>query len=523
MTGVTGGMMECPALWPLIARRAAATPGALFALDERGRRLDFAGYHEACLRVAAKLAALGIGANSVVSWQLPTRLEALLLCGALARLGAVQNPVLPALRERELGFITRQLGSQVLFVPKMFRGFDFETLARSVAARTAGLEVQILADDGAAASDFFASLPDGDPAQLPPPPTESTGAAAPVRWIFYSSGTTADPKGVRHSDFSVAGPARAMAQAFALRADDRHGFVFPLTHIGGVNWLFAGLMVGFAHLLVETFDATQSIAWLRRHGVTLAGAGAVFHRAYLAAPPIASVRCYPGGGAPKPPALYHELRAASGAPIVSGYGLTEYPIATLGQLGDPDAKLAECEGRPTRGCELRITRPDGRTAAAGEAGEIRLRGPHLMRGYVDPVLDAAAFDAQGFLRTGDLGALDDEGYLRVTGRSKDVIIRKGENISASEVEAQLQQHPRVSDVAVIGLPDSERGERVCAVVTPAQAGQALGFEEMVAFLIKRGLMRQKIPERLEYLPELPRNASGKVLKRELQQRFGADG
>ena len=187
-------------------------------------------------------------------------------------------------------------------------------------------------------------------------------------------------------------------------------------------------------------------------------------------------------------------------------------------MRDPDAKLAASEGRATRDTEIRVVRPDGTLAAPGEEGEIRVRGPHLCRGYVDASLDAEAFDAAGFLRTGDLGRLDADGYLVVTGRLKDVIIRKGENISAKEIEDHLAAHPKVRDVAVIGLPDAERGERACAVVVPAVPADPPTLAEIASFLRARGLAAQKLPEQLELVRELPRNASGKVLKRELRGR-----
>jgi non-ribosomal peptide synthetase component E (peptide arylation enzyme) len=165
-------------------------------------------------------------------------------------------------------------------------------------------------------------------------------------------------------------------------------------------------------------------------------------------------------------------------------------------------------------------RLDGERAAAGEEGELRVRGPQLMRGYVDASLDADAFDAEGFFRTGDLGRIDADGYVVVTGRLKDVIIRKGENISALEVESFLFEHPKIADVSVVGLPDTERGELCCAVVV-CEEGARLEFEEMFDFLRERGLMLQKIPERLECVDSLPRNPSGKVLKRHLIARFSS--
>jgi acyl-CoA synthetase (AMP-forming)/AMP-acid ligase II len=505
------------ALWPLLEQRAAATPDALFAVDERDRALSFAAYRDAALAAAAGLRALGVGEGTAVSWQLPTRLDALVLVAALARLGAVQNPVLPFLREREVRFIARQSGARLLAVPRSFRGFDHLGMARALAAELPDLGV-LDVEDG---------LPEGDPAGLPPAPVPVPAATAPVRWIFYSSGTTADPKGARHTDASVGSAGRAVVRALEMRAEDRNALVFPLTHIGGIAWLFAGLQAGFAQILVESFEAKSAVETLDRHGATVAGAGTVFHQAYLAlqrergaARILPRVRVFPGGGAPKPPGLHAEMkRAFGGAGIAAGYGLTEHPVATMGSVRDPDAELAVSEGSATRGTEIRVVRLDGRPAAPGEEGEIRLRGPHLCRGYVDAAQGAEAFDADGFLRTGDLGHLDAAGHLIVTGRLKDVIIRKGENLSAKEIEDHLSAHPKVRDVAVVGLPDAERGELACAVVVAADPAEPPTLPELCAFLRSRGLAALKLPEQLELTAELPRNASGKVLKRELRQRY----
>jgi cyclohexanecarboxylate-CoA ligase len=498
-------VLDARSFWDLVVRRATATPDALLAVDEAGRELSFAGYRDAALRCAAALAERGVGAGTPVSWQLPTSLEALILTAALARLGAVQNPVLPIYRERELGFVLRQSGARLLVVPKTFRGFDHGEVGSALAARIPQLDTLVL--DG--------GLPETDPARLPDAP-EARDQELPVRWIFYTSGTTADPKGARHTDATPLVTGRALCTALELRADDRVALVFPITHIGGIGWLSAALLAGCAHIVVPTFDPERTPPFLARHGVTQGTAGTVFHQAYLAAqrahaaePLFPAVRAFPGGGAPKPPQLHYDVkRELGGAGIVSGYGLTECPIATMGSVHDSDEKLALTEGRPTDGAELRIA----------ASGEILVRGPQLCLGYLDASLDAAAFDDAGFFRTGDLGHLDADGHLIVSGRTKDVIIRKGENIPVKEVEDLLFEHPKVADVAVIGLPDPESGERGCAVVVCA-AGEPLAFDEMVAYLRERELMVQKIPEQLELLDELPRNPSGKVLKQALRERF----
>ena len=178
------------------------------------------------------------------------------------------------------------------------------------------------------------------------------------------------------------------------------------------------------------------------------------------------------------------------------------------------------DGPPVTGCQVRIVTLDGEVAGTDVDGEVRLKGPMVFKGYTDPALDADAFDDEGWFRTGDLGHLDESGHVVLTGRLKDVIIRKGENISAKEIEDLLYQHPKVGDVAVIGLPDRERGERVCAVVETAAGAEPLDFSEMVDYLKGHDLMVQKIPEQLEVVEALPRNNTlGKVLKTDLRDQF----
>jgi acyl-CoA synthetase (AMP-forming)/AMP-acid ligase II len=284
---------------------------------------------------------------------------------------------------------------------------------------------------------------------------------------------------------------------------------------------------GGALLAVEAFDPSTTIPFLAQEDVTLAGSVTPMHMAYLAAqraqpdtPLFPKVRAFNGGGAPKPPQLHYDLKKeVGGVGIVSGYGLTECPILTMNTVRDPDEKLAESEGRVTAGVTIRLVDLDGREVGPNEEGEIRVVGPQLFKGYVDSSLDAEALDEKGFLRTGDLGKVDDDGYVTITGRVKDIIIRKGENISAKEVEDLLYTHPKVADVGVIGLPDEERGEMACAVVAAKDASDPLTFEEMKAFLAEQGLMVQKIPERLEIVDAVPRNPTGKILKHQLRDQY----
>jgi acyl-CoA synthetase (AMP-forming)/AMP-acid ligase II len=199
--------------------------------------------------------------------------------------------------------------------------------------------------------------------------------------------------------------------------------------------------------------------------------------------------------------------------------MTECPMISQGSPTDTDDQLAHSEGAPVYRCEISTVRADGTDAAPGEEGEVRLAGPMLFKGYTDASLNEGAFDEKGRFRTGDLGVLREDGHITLTGRLKDVIIRKGENISAKEVEDVLYAHPKVGDVAVIGLPDRERGERVCAVVETAPGQQPITFDEMVTWCKEAGLMLQKVPEQLEVMDKLPRNATLKVLKYQLRDEL----
>lgn len=512
-------MLEARNLWELIEARAAASPDARMAVDDHARSITFAEYREAALVAAAGFATHGVGEGSVVAWQLPTWIESLVLVGALSRLGAVQNPILPIYREREVGFCVGQGNAALLLVPGQWRGFDFAAMAAAVRNSGNGALEVVVCDH---------TLPEGDPSALPAPLERPSAEDEPVRWYFYTSGTTADPKGARHTDATIMAAARGMAERLDYGPTDSNGLAFPFTHIGGITWLFASLLTGGGNILMEAFDPKETPAVFRREGVTLAGSGTPFHMAYLAAqradpgePLFPQVKNFPGGGAPKPPQLHHEVKTElGGAGILSGYGLTEAPILTMSSATDGDEALAHSEGKAMPGVELKLVTLAGQVAGPGEEGEVRAKAPQLMKGYLDESLHDDAFDEEGFFRTGDLGRLDADGNLAITGRLKDIIIRHGENISAKEVEDLLYTHPLVGDVAVVGLPDPRTGERACAVVALKELDASLTLPELRAFLTGKGLRTQAVPEQLEIVAAVPRNPAGKILKHELRLQYG---
>ena len=456
------------------------------AVDVEGREISFGEYRAACLRTAARTVGLGVGPGKIVSWMLPTRIESMILVGALARLDAVQNPVLPIYRTREVRFIANQCEPALLVTPPEWRGFDYPAMAREIAAEHPGMQTLVV-DRG---------LPEADDALLPPPPALLPPAALPIRWLFYTAGTTADPKGVQHTDASLWAAAKGMSIGLDMRPTDRVAFVFPFTHIGGINWLQSGLSYGCTHIIIENFAAPTTMPrcakarrhpGLRRHRLPrgLPERPSQIGRESAALPGHASLpgrRCTEAAAAPLRPGqgdgrrrdplgLWHDRSADP------HHESLRRSVAEDGRDRGPD--LAS-RGRPARGEGRRLSSPSPASKASSAA-----RDRSSFAATSTPALDEAAFDEHGYFRTGDLGYLDEDGYCVVTGRLKDVIIRKGENIPAKEVEDLLYQHPKVADVAVIGLPDPKSGERCCAVVASKDTSDPIGFEEMQDYLRAR--------------------------------------
>lgn len=516
MTGLASGTF-----WELVERAAGAQPDRVILTDDYDRDLSCDQLRDAALDVAAALAAEGVGRGTRVSWQLPTRLEAMVVMAALARLGAVQNPILPIWRESEIRFAIAQFDAEVFITPRVWREFDHAGLAHSLAGEHL---MKVITVDHATPAPARLALPVGDRSALPPPPTD----AAEARWVYYSSGTTAAPKGVRHSDRSVMAGSAGVVAIVGATSCDVNPIAFPVSHIGGAAMLAASLVTGMRLVLFDTFDPDLTPTALARHNPTLLGTATPFFVAFLAAqrrhgpePLYPALRGCVGGGAPVTAELSRQVREVFSVDgVANSWGLTEFPVATAAPPhGAPDL-IDRTVGKPVPGVSLKVVDDNGIEVGAGEQGELRLRGPQCFLGYVDSSLDADAFDPQGWFRTGDQGCVDGEGNVFVTGRIKDAIIRNAENISALEIENVLAAHPDVADVAVIGVPDARTGERVCAVVV-ARPGADLSLAALSEHCHALGLSRHKSPERLEFMAALPRNSTGKVLKTELRSMFAA--
>lgn len=505
-------------LWELLCKRVELTPDIEIFVDDSGRRVTASDFYQRVEEMAAGLVELGLSKGDVVSWQLPTWVDSVVLAAALNRIDVLQNPILPIYREKEVGFCTKQAKSKLLIVPAEFGNFDFIQMAEGIARKNKGMEVLGVRQD---------EFPKGDIKNLPEPPmAPDNHEDLPIRWLLYTSGTTAEPKGALHADSSIAAVSQGMSARLGCSSDDRSILAFPFTHVGGLVWLFSALQFGVCKLLTESFNPEKTVNFMTAENATIAGSGTAFHLAYLNIqrenpdePIFPNLRFCTGGGAPKPPQLHYEIKKElGGAGVISGWGLTEVPILTMGSVNDPDDKLAKTEGRALDGVDLRVVTANGEVAPAGVEGELRTKSPQQMRSYLDESKNAEAFDEEGYFKTGDLGIIDEDGFVVITGRLKDVIIRHGENISAKVIEDLLYEHPQIQDVAAIGLADEVTGERVCVIISTPDGKETISFDDMIDFLLKAGLRKQALPEQM-ILGEISRNASGKILKQVLKDKY----
>jgi cyclohexanecarboxylate-CoA ligase len=508
---------------------AGARPEKTAVVDDR-RRLTYAELRERTLHLAAALSARGIGAGDVVSVILPNRAEAVALFYAANHLGAVINPIVPIYGAREIRFILRQLESVAIVVPDRFRGVDFPALVDGVAADVPSLGARVVVG-GATRGGWlpFDELWHGAAGGDAPPAASGGIDPNAVTTILYTSGTTADPKGVLHSDNTLLCECRATARYHDLGAGEVFVMASPVSHISGLLYgVMLPVVLGATSVLMETWDPERFLALVEREGGTYSTGATPFLQGVLDCPRLdrydtRSLRIFPCGGADVPPDLIRRAIERLGVRSGRAYGSTEFPSITSSAGPDvPLAKRATTDGAPIGPNEVELRNGDGRRVEAGAEGEIWARGPELCLGYRDARLDAAAFDTRGFFRTGDLGVLDGDGYLTVTGRLKDIIVRGGEKLSAKEIEDLLLEHPAVKRVAVVPMPDRTLGERVCAFVVPARSETPPTLPELARFLETKEVSRRKFPERLEIVAEMPATASGKIAKQLLKERIARD-
>ena len=504
-------------LGDLLERSATAWPDRV-AVHTAEREHTFAEVQAESSAVARTLLDAGIRPGDVVSWVLPTAPVAIAVAAAVWRIGAVSSPIVPINRVAEMTNIFGQVRPRAVIAVPEFRGRD---LAGEVEAALAAADVRnavlLAAGDPPAG---WRAVTESGPGSIPSG-LEPTHPHEPCL-ILFTSGTESLPKAVLHSPAAIHHELRTTITEWGVTFRDRMFMASPLTHITG---LLQGFMipsrVGASAVLMERWDGEEAVDLIERTRATYMAGAMPFLRDLVTAYEKSgldrsSLHQYCCGGAAVDP-RFIEKAAELGVHAYRAWGMTELPTSTLANELDPLELRANADGRLAPGIELRVLDDDGTPVPPGTVGEFQLRGPEMMLGYVLPEHHEKAFTRDGWLTTGDVGWIGEDGWVRVTGRLKEIINRGGEKFSTREIETAVLRHPDVADVAVIGVPDERLGERIGAAVVTSRPD--LGLDDLKRIVLATGLSKSKQPEVVVTVPELPRTATGKVDRRRLLELF----
>lgn len=504
-------------------------------LEERGshlRDLPFRVYSEShayrgtvgdvldlAKRFATTLGTLGLEPGDVVVIQLPNWMEAAAAFWGTLWFGAVCVPVVHFYGRKELAYILQDSGAKALVTASNFRHLNYLSNLDSLRQQAPDLQhIFVVGEPAPGTTPFetaFGARALDEPSAVDP---------ADPAIIAYTSGTTADPKGVIHShQTTLSGVSMPLNSA-----DPRPGLVgTPVGHVTGMTHaLILPIVTGKPIHMIDVWAPERVLELMLNENLVFSGGPTYFVTSLLDSPSFTKahldhIRYVGMGGSKIPRAVADRLRDL-GCVVKRVYGSSETLTATASDWNDPESKRLYTDGRAMNGTELRIVDEEGNELPCGREGEIWVRSPRLFLGYTNAALTAHTMTSEGWYRTGDVGALDEDGYLTITDRIQDIIIRGGENISSTEVEDQLLRMPGVQDVAVISTPDERFGERVCACIVTSSTAPPPSLETIHAFLAQRGLARPKWPEQLQlFQSDLPRTASGKVRKFELRQLIAA--
>ena len=489
-------------------------------------------------RVAGALRADGIGPGDAVAFHLPNCVEAAVTFYAAALCGAAVVPIVHFYGTKEVGYILRRTPVRAFVTIDAFGRTDFLAGLDTLADELAAVDIVAIVGTGDVASrpgadghanggthargrTPFAELEAGEPLDAP----VAADPASPAL-VAYTSGTTADPKGVVHSHRTLGAEVR-QSVGETDPAGSPHLVGAPVGHaMGMLGALLTPIVLGRPVHLLDAWDPAAVLRIMTEHRVA-AGSGATYYLQSLLdhpdlTPDHLQLMRHTGLGGAAVPAAVTERARDLGISIVRKYGSTEHPSITGAVHADPEHKRLFSDGHPCAGVEIRLVDAEGREVPPGTPGEILSRGPDCCIGYTDPALTAGAFDDRGWFRTEDIGVLDADGWLRITDRLKDVIIRGGENVSAAEVEDVLSRMPGVTEAVVVAGPDARLGERVCAFLRVDEGADLPSLDAVRNAMDAAGLARQKWPEELHAGDDLPRTPSGKVQKAVLRQRLRAD-
>ncbi len=508
-------------------RWASARPERVAIVDGVGR-YTWAELARAVERVAYGLRSVGVEPGSAISCQLPNWNEFILMALAASRLGAILNPIPPIYRGSELRFILNLLESRVLVVPETFRGFNYVEMVAGFRPDVPRLESVFVARG------------------TPGPGMRSFGELTATAWearegrrplqgiepnevaeVIFTSGTTGEPKGVMHTSNTALSIVYPVIERLGFT--EREVILMSSTFGHQTAYLYGLcllLLLGGKGVWLDIWNAEEAARLIEAEGVTFTMGATPFLQDLTYSPAverrdIRSLRLFISAGASIPRKLVEDARRRLRCAISAGWGMTENGLVTCNGLTDPEEKVFGTDGAPLSGMELRVVDDAGRPVRAGTEGELRVRGHSQFVGYWKrPELTASSYTSDGWFMTGDRAMLDPDGYVSISGRSKDIVIRGGENIPVVEIENLLFAHPKIANVAVVAMPDPRLQERACAFVIP-KPDETLTLAEIVAFLETKEVAKQKFPERLEIVSELPMTASGKVQKFRLRELVAA--
>jgi non-ribosomal peptide synthetase component E (peptide arylation enzyme) len=527
---VEAGLWATDTIPSLLARNARERPEADAVVDDHGTRLTYAELQELSSRLAAALAARGVRPADTVGVQLPNRAEASVVACAIEKLGCVVNPLVPMYRERELIYAAQVCDTRALVVPGTFRGRDFDEIALRVAEAAPTISTIVsLADRPAAGVDSYAALLAEDVAATAIATFDASDLDADaIGAVLFTSGTEAAPKGALHSHNTLLANNRALAQILDLSADDHVFMASPVGHGTGYGFgIRLAIFLGSKLVLQETWEPAGAARLIAEERCAYTHGSTPFAHDLLGAAEVvdldlSSLRYFVTGGASVPRGFVRLMNERVGCLLLRLYGQTEAFMTTLNRPSDSFETLETRDGRAVAGVDFEIWDDGGNRVAAGEVGEAVCRGPHRCLGFLNhPERTNAAIDSEGWLRMGDLCTIDDNGYVTVVGRKKEIINRGGYKYSPREVEDLLALHPAVWRVAIVRMQDERLGERACAFIVP-RGDTALDLKEVVAYLRAEGVAPFKWPERLEFVDELPMTPSGKVQKFVLERRLAAE-
>ena len=501
------------------------------AFVDARRRMTYAELSEQADRCALAFLAAGVRRGDAVTLQLPNWIEFVIVALGLERIGAVVSPVAPIFRERELRAMLRLSRSVAAVVPAGFRGHDHAAMFRRLQTETPALKTVIVVDgvsgDGLLGWDEFlaggdALLPHRQMLDLLRPQTDE------VCEIMFTSGTTGEPKGVMHTPNTLAGVVQAAIAGQGMRADDVLHMASTLGHQTGFLYgLRQTIQLGATCVLQDVWDAAAFVDLIERERVSFTMGATPFLADTLRVPDLdrrdlASLRLFVCGGAPIPQPLAEEAGRRLPCRLVPIWGMTENGAATAVMAGDPVAKITISDGRPYLGLEVAVRDGEGGELPSGSEGDLVVRGAYNFAGYSQGRrFTEQFFDADGWFATGDRAVRDTDGFIRISGRTKDIIIRGGENVPVKEIEDVLLRHPKVRNAAIVGLPDDRLGEIGCACLI-LEPEAALTLDDLRSFLAAQQVTRQFWPERLALVAEFPFTPSGKIQKYKLREALAAE-